>query len=147
MPAFDPLAARPAALGWRVLALLYDAFPVFALWLATSAVALLLRGNQPLAPLSAGQWALFAACWGVAGLYFVESWFRGGQTLGMRPWRLHVRARDGSRATRAALWARYALATVSLAAFGLGLLWSLVERERRTWHDLGSGTRLLRQPR
>jgi uncharacterized RDD family membrane protein YckC len=33
---------------------------------------------------------------------------------------------------------------VSLAAAGLGFLWSLVDAERRTWHDLASGTVLVR---
>ena len=137
----------PAALGWRLLALLYDALPVLALWLASSAVVLTLRDNEPLAPLSLGQWGLFGLCWFVSGLYFVWSWRRGGQTLGMRPWRLRVLAREGGTASVSVLWLRYALATLSLAAGGLGFLWSVIERERRTWHDLGSGTVLLRFPK
>jgi uncharacterized RDD family membrane protein YckC len=143
----EPSAARPAALGWRLLAIVYDAFPVLALWLATSAVAMLAHGNQPLAPLSPGQWLLFGSCWGVTGLYFVESWRRGGQTLGMRPWRLRVLTPGGVLASRRALWTRYALATLSWAILGLGFCWSLFERERRSWHDLGSRTVLLRQPK
>lgn len=127
--------------------MLYDSFPVVALWLATSALVLALRGNQPLAPLSAGQFGLFALCWTISGVYFVWSWSRGGQTLGMRPWRLRVVAANGTPASWRALSLRYLIASVSLIVAGLGFWWSLFERERRTWHDLGSGTRLLRQPR
>jgi uncharacterized RDD family membrane protein YckC len=134
-------------LGWRLLAMLYDAFAVVAIWLATSAAALTLRGNVPLAPLSAGQWALFAACWCMAGVYFVASWRRGGQTLGMRPWRLRIQAHDGGAPSWRALWTRYAIATLSLLVGGVGFLWSLFERERRSWHDLASGTVLLRLPK
>lgn len=145
--AADSVKGIPATLPWRLLAIAYDLLPVIALWMAVSAIVLLLRGNQPLAPFSSGQWMLWFGCWWVAGGYAVLSWRRGGQTLGMRPWRLTVCAADGGRARIAALWLRYAVAGVSLAVFGLGFLWSLFERERRTWHDLASGTVMLRLPK
>lgn len=140
-------SALPAALPWRLLAAVYDALPVLALWMLSSALVLVLHGNRPFAPWSAGQVALWTLCWFVTGLYAVLSWRRGGQTLGMRPWRLRVVDASGHVATTKALWLRYAVATVSLAAAGLGFLWSLVDRERRTWHDIASGTRLVRTPK
>lgn len=143
-----PPIARPAHLGWRLLALVYDAMPNIAIWFAVSGVALaVVPGHAPFAPWSPGQFALWALCWGVSGLYAVVSWKGIGQTLGMRPWRLKVLGRDGRNAGARALWIRYAVATLSLAAAGLGFAWSLVDRERRTWHDLASGTVLVRLPR
>lgn len=140
-----PSPARPAHLGWRLFALVYDALPNIALWFAISALVLALKpGHLPFAPWSAGQWLLWGLCWGVSGAYAVHSWRRSGQTLGMRPWRLKVTRADGRTADARALLLRYAVATLSLAAFGLGFLWSLFERERRTWHDLASGTVLVR---
>jgi uncharacterized RDD family membrane protein YckC len=140
-------SASPATLPWRLLAAVYDALPVLALWMLASAIALVLHGNRPFAPWSAGQLALWTLCWLITGLYAVLSWRRGGQTLGMRPWRLRVVADEGGPASLRALWLRYAVATLSLALGGLGFLWSLFERERRTWHDLASGTRLVREAR
>lgn len=137
-------AARPAFLGWRLLAMVYDALPVLALWFVVSVLSLALRGGQPIAPWTAAFWLQDLVLWGVTGLYAVESWRRGGQTLGMRPWRLKVVADDGTQANRAQLWKRYAAATLSLAAAGLGFLWSLIDAESRTWHDRLSGTRLVR---
>ena len=136
--------ARPAHLGWRLLALVYDFFPVLAIWLLVSGTFLLLRGGRGVAPDSPAAWLEFAALWAVTGLYAVVSWRRGGQTLGMRPWRLRVVAADGTAPTVRVLWLRYAIATLSTAAFGLGLLWSLVDRERRTWHDLATRTLFVR---
>jgi uncharacterized RDD family membrane protein YckC len=140
-------ASAPAALPWRLLAAIYDALPVLALWLLVSAIALVLHGNRPFEPFSAGQMLLWLSCWVVTGLYAVLSWRRGGQTLGMRPWRLRVLDDRGGIASPRALWLRYAIATLSLAAGGAGFLWSLVDRERRTWHDIASRTRLLRDIR
>lgn len=146
MPDATPAPARPAHLGWRLLAMVYDAMPVIALWFAVSALVLAIRpGHAPFAPWSPGQLLLWALCWGVSGAYAVVSWRRAG-TLGMRPWRLRVTDTEGHPAGTRALCVRYAVATLSLAAFGLGFLWSLFDRERRTWHDLASGTRLLRLP-
>jgi len=137
------VAAEPATLALRLVAMVYDAIPLLPILLLVSTLALLLNGGEPVtAP--AARLGLLAATWLAIGAYFVVSWRRGGATMGMRPWRLQVRDRDGRIATTSALWARYALATVSLGAAGLGFLWSLFDGDRRTWHDLGSGTVLLR---
>jgi uncharacterized RDD family membrane protein YckC len=147
MPDIEPAAgARPAALGWRLLAMTYDALPLVPVAMLVSAATLALNGGKPVTdPVAYG--AMLLVLWLVAGAYFVLSWRRGGQTMGMRPWRLRVVDAGGARASAVALWTRYAVATLSLACAGLGFAWSLVDRERRTWHDLASRTRLVRVPK
>jgi uncharacterized RDD family membrane protein YckC len=141
------VTAVPAALGWRLLAMVYDLLPVLAIWFAVAALVLLLRGGLPVAPGSVGAW-LELALMLIAGFgYFGLSWRRGGQTLGMRAWRLRVLRADGSAPGWRALMLRYLVAGASLAAGGLGFLWSLVDRQRRSWHDLASGTVLVRLPK
>ena len=136
-----------ALIGWRLLALVYDALPVLALWLAVAALATLgfhLAGHatrETIAPFSAWQWATWAACWLVTGLYATLSWGRGGQTLGLRPWRLRVVAALGGPPPP---WVRYAVGSASVLAGGLGLWWAWLDRDRLTWHDRASRTRLVR---
>jgi uncharacterized RDD family membrane protein YckC len=137
-------AAAPAHLGWRLFALAYDFFPLLALWFITSLAVYLLRGNVPVRPGSLAAYAEFVLLWLLTGAYAVISWRRGGQTIGMRPWRLKVVAADGQPASWRALCLRYAVATISMLAFGLGMLWCLVDRDRRGWHDLAAGTRFVR---
>ncbi|MCD9007858.1 RDD family protein [Luteimonas sp. XNQY3] len=149
-PATPPAPPRPW-IGWRLLAMLYDLWPVLALWFATALPFVLIDAfvagdvHHNIGPFSSMQWLLWAVCWGVAGLYAVISWRNGGQTLGMRPWRLRVRAFDGGRASTRALWVRFGVATLSLLAGGLGFWWAWVDRERLTWHDRASGTRVVRE--
>lgn len=146
MPEPSP-AAVPAALHWRVLAALYDLFPALALWFVTAALVLLLRGGAPVAPDSAAAWLLLGSMSAVGFVYYGISWRRGGQTLGMRAWRLRLVGASGEAPPWSALLLRYLVAGLSLAAFGLGFLWSLWDPQRRSWHDLASDTRLLRLPR
>lgn len=146
----ETTSARRALVGWRLLALVYDFFPALALWMLASAAftaAYYAAGHgarENIAPLSPLQWLLWLVCWVLAGAYAVESWWRGGQTLGMRPWRLRVVTIDGARPSRRALWLRYAVGGVSLLAGGMGFWWAWFDRERLAWHDRLSGTRLLR---
>lgn len=146
-----PAANQPtknAALGWRCLALFYDLWPALALCLLLSAVILALRpDHQAFAPWSYGQLITYFFCWLLIGAYTVLSWWRGGQTLGMRPWRLVVLAADGSPANLRALCLRYCLSTLSLAMFFVGFLWSLIDKQDRALHDIGSRTMLLRKAR
>jgi uncharacterized RDD family membrane protein YckC len=148
-------APRPRALvGWRLLALFYDLWPVAALWMLTSVpftVGYTVLGHhaarENIAPFSGLQWLLWLACWGITGLYATLSWRRGGQTLGMRPWRLKLVAADGGMPTWKALWLRYAVGLLALLPAGLGFCWAWVDRDRLAWHDRASGTRLLRLPK
>ncbi|HEY0334169.1 MAG TPA: RDD family protein [Stenotrophomonas sp.] len=137
---------------WRWLAMFYDFWPVLALWMVVSTIFTVgyqLAGHadrQNIAPFSALQWLLWACCWVVAGIYATTSWRRGGQTLGMRPWRLHLQTVEGGPLGYAALWRRYCVGTLSLLLGGAGFWWAWVDRDRLTWHDRASGTRLVRLP-
>ena len=83
--------------------------------------------------------------WVVTGAYAVVSWRRGGQTLGMRPWRLRVVAADGGPPQVRALLLRYLIGGMSLLLAGLGFWWAWLDRGCLTWHDRMSGTRMVRE--
>jgi len=134
----------------RGLALFYDVWPMLAVWMLLSLlfnIAFTVSGHgereilQTASPLGVMLWL---SCWAVSGLYAVYSWSHGGQTLGMRPWRLRVIGTADAAPTRRALWIRYAVGTASLLLGGLGFWWAWIDREKRTWHDRASGTRVVR---
>ena len=142
---------KRALVGWRLLALVYDALPVLALWLLVSAaftVGFTFLGHhdphQNIRPFSLLAWLLWIACWLVTAGYALASWGKGGQTLGMRPWRLRVVDAAGDRPSRRALWLRFLVGHASLLLAGLGFWWAWIDRDRLAWHDRASGTRMLR---
>jgi uncharacterized RDD family membrane protein YckC len=135
-----------APLWRRLAACVYDLLPLLALWFATDALAMLLSGGRLAEPHPPWQQRLplQLALLAVTAAYFTLSWTRGGQTLGARAWRLRVARADGMRITPVNALVRFAIGWLSLLALGLGFLWALIDARGRTWHDIASGTRLVR---
>jgi uncharacterized RDD family membrane protein YckC len=136
--------SQPAALWRRLAAAAYDLFLVLALLMVLTGLVILARAGAAIDPGSVWFQTLLAAAW---WLYFAWSWTHGGQTVGMRAWRLILRseAPDGRISWRQASL-RFAAAGLSALPAGLGFLWAIVDRDRRCWHDRWSGTRLLHRP-
>ena len=74
--------------------------------------------------------------------FYCFFWRNGGQTLGMKAWRVRLRNRDGGDISPTAALLRCAAAVVSLLPAGLGYWWCLIDREKLYWHDRISGTEL-----
>jgi uncharacterized RDD family membrane protein YckC len=106
-----------------------------------SALFLLLNGGRTIEHSPLLQWLDFIASWALIGAYFVVSWKRGGQTMGMRPWRLRVVAADGRPARAGALWLRFGVACLTPV---VGMAWALFQRDRRALYDLAAGTTFVR---
>jgi uncharacterized RDD family membrane protein YckC len=130
-----------APLARRLAALLYDALLVIALLFVFTLLLVVARGGRALTPV---------AVWYEAGLVAFAfcglSWTRGGQTVGMKTWRIRVVAINASRLDWRRSTLRFFASWLSLLPLGLGYWWALVDRERCCWHDRLSRTRVLRVP-
>jgi uncharacterized RDD family membrane protein YckC len=135
-------AAAPSFLR-RMAALLYDALLLAAILFVAAALAtfvIQLGMGVEFDPTNLFyRLYLLAVSFG----FFAWFWIRGGQTLGMRAWRLKVLRNDGQPLTLRDALLRYLAAMLSWAACGLGFLWILVDKENLAWHDRLSGTRLV----
>jgi len=76
--------------------------------------------------------------------YLTWCWHQGGMTIGMRAWRVRIEDESGNRPGWGKSAIRFLLSLVSAAAAGTGFLWALGNAGKRTWHDILSGTRLVR---
>ncbi|WP_334156812.1 RDD family protein [Oryzomicrobium sp.] len=79
-------------------------------------------------------------------LYFLWFWLHGGQTLAMKTWRLRLEDARGRPVTPFQGMIRYLVAWPS-TLLGVGLLWSLFDRDRQFLHDRLAGTRIVALPR
>lgn len=144
-PATEAPAPLPAAgLLRRLAALFYDLLLLTATLFIATALLLTATGGEAIA---AGNPLFRAFVFLLCYLYFAVFWLRGGQTLGMKTWRLRLVRADGLPLRVPDTMMRFAVGLLSAALAGLGFLWALVDRDRRTWHDRAAGTRLVRLPK
>lgn len=84
--------ATPAPLSKRLLAIFYDSFLLIAVLFLAMAVMLLFSGGHQF---EAGNPFLTLYLLLVSYVFFGWFWTHGGQTLGMRAWKLRIQQADG----------------------------------------------------
>ena len=130
-----------APLWRRVFAFFYDLLALIGLWVFIGLIAVGINGG-----LAVVGWPrmllLYPVLWLATGAYFVLSWRYGGQTLGMRPWRLVVRRANGGGLNHGHAWLRYACGWLSALPAGAGMLVCLFDAEKRALHDRWVKTRV-----
>ena len=79
--------------------------------------------------------------------FFAKFWTHSGQTLGMQVWGVRVQNADGSRISLWQALLRFVVSIASWLCVGLGFVWSLFDKHKRSWHDIYSDTQLVRIPK
>ena len=121
--------------------MVYDALLLFSILFFATLILLPATGGEALsADNHLYHLYLFICCF----FYFGWQWVRGGQTLGMKAWRIRVTDFNGLALTWKLAAIRFVLAVVSWLTFGAGFLWTYFDRDALTFHDRFSGTRLIR---
>lgn len=134
---------EPCSLMRRVASMVYDfillACILFIAWLPIPLISNLLN---PTVDQVIRSIYLLMVCF----FYFALPWCRGGQTLGMRSW--HIRLiNDKNPECSISLkqaWFRFLGSILSWVALGVGFLAVSFHPQKLAWHDLMSGTRIIR---
>jgi uncharacterized RDD family membrane protein YckC len=134
---------EPAPIWRRVAAFCYDSLLLTAIAVCFTLAVLAVRLGVAVPP---GSWWFPLCLLAIAAAFFCTFWARGGQTLGMRAWRIRVVRDDGSLLSYAQALARFGAGLVALVPAGLGLWWGLLDAAKRGWHDRWTGTRVVRVP-
>lgn len=137
------LSPYPAGLPRRLAAALYDLFLLVGLWLMAGLA--LLPFNHGHAVDGSNLWVRLYFLF-VPYLFFSWFWRNGGQTLGMKAWRLRLRSADGAPVTWEQTIRRYLTAWVSWLSV-VGMLWCLFDSQRRSLQDIASATEVIVEPR
>jgi len=129
----------------RLGAIIYDGLLIVALMFLVTVPFVAVRGGEPV---EVGDNTYYrVALVIVIYAFFVGYWTRSGRTLGMQSWGLQLETMDGGRPTLATASVRFIAAIISWLPCGLGFLWQLWDKDRLTWHDRISGTRLVYYPK
>ncbi len=123
--------------------MLYDTLIVLALLMLATAIALPLnKGDAFDAGNVLFKLYLTFVCIG----FFLLFWRKGGQTLGMRAWKIQLVNDQHAVPSYSQLFIRLLAAVPSLALLGFGLFWSLFDQDKLALYDRVSGTRVVLKP-
>lgn len=131
-------------LGRRLMAMLYDSLLLFSVWFIASIPVIILATKAGWQNLPGFRLFLQLYLLLVAFLFFAWFWTHGGQTLGMRAWKLRLVTSENQAPGWRLCLLRYVTSIISWACLGLGFLWVLFDKDKLAWHDRLSGTRLIR---
>lgn len=131
-----------ASLTRRIAAIIYDLLLLTGVLFATSAIAVAVNKGM------AVTHPLYYACLIlITFVFYGWFWTHGGQTLGLRTWRLKVMRIDGKKLSWQDAAMRFAASFVAYLPAAAGLLWQLFDRDKLALNDRLSSTRVVKIPK
>lgn len=131
---------KNASLTKRFATFLYELLSLIAIWLLCTYIFMVVLGEVDTRQ---ERLLLQLFLWAVAGIYFIVCWVKTGQTLAMQAWKVKLLNADNHCLNVRWALLRYVLATISLACFGAGYLWALLDKNQLFLHDRLLRTRLV----
>ena len=124
----------------RLTITIYDAIFLFFILFILSVPLVIFLNIDTTSPLH----TLYLAClYLITFLYYPVMWKLYGQTPAMKLWKTTITNKNAEPITWKQATIRYLVALLSWAIAGLGFIWMFFRKDRATWHDLASGTRLI----
>ena len=125
----------------RLMVMIYDGMIMLGLLMLAADVALPFGQTEKMAFRDIGFtfWLLL-----VCFLYLAACWRHGGMTVGMRAWHVRIVSQEGENISWFACLLRFLTGLLYVGALGLGVFWALLDKNNRGWHDLASGTLLIK---
>lgn len=140
----DLAEMKSASLIKRFATFLYESLTLIAIWLLCTLIFIALLGDVDAAY---ERLLLQFLLWAAAGIYFVVCWVKTGQTLAMQAWKIKLLNAENEHLNVRWALVRYVLATISLACFGAGYLWAILDKDQLFLHDRLLRTRLVQLAR
>lgn len=129
---------------FRVLtAIVYDSLLLVAVFFFATAILLPFNGGKAI-----DSQQIFYPCYLLAVAFCFYGWFwtHGGQTLGLRAWKIRVLSVKHEPISWMQAFIRFIISIFSVCMLGLGFLWILVDKHQRSWHDMASKTGIFIEP-
>ena len=124
----------------RLAAQIYDFLLLIAILFFSTALLLPFTSGEAVSDQQTLIYRIYLAV--ISFFFYGWFWTHGGQTLGMRAWKIKVLTLDQKNINWTQAVVRFLTAMISLGFFGLGFLWILFDKNRRSWHDHLSKTAL-----
>ena len=135
----NKITIRPIGLMRRMMIMFYDTMLLVAVLFFASipvAVAFQITPEHSLYPL------YIIYIYLVGFVFFGWCWTHGGQTLGLKTWKIRLIADSGEKISWRAALLRYLGSMLCWLSCGIGFIWCYTNKERLAWNDIISKTRL-----
>ena len=139
----NEVSSSPCSLLRRLAAIVYDSVLMFCVvFIAWQPVPLI----SDMLPETIDRGLKLGYLLTICFLYFAWSWTHGGQTLGMRAWKIKLQSlpcKSNRSISWRTAWLRFIGAMASWLAIGIGFFWSVFHHDKLAWHDIFSNSHLV----
>jgi len=130
---------KPPGIIKRLAVIIYDLLLLIAVLFLATLILLPFQESHLFQP-NSWQYSVYLLL--VSFLFYGWFWTKSGQTLGLLAWKLRVADNNGQNISWQQALIRFTTAILSWGIFGLGILWVLFNKDRLTWYDIASKSRL-----
>lgn len=124
----------------QLMVMLYDLLLLLSALLLATVIPVVINGGQAIGSNN----PLFLFYLLMVSLFFYGwFWTHGGQTLGMRAWKVYLVSQQQREVTWKQAGLRFAAALVSWLCLGLGFWWQWLGKNKQSWPDMFSQTQLI----
>ncbi|MFW5425655.1 MAG: RDD family protein [Methylophagaceae bacterium] len=125
---------------FRMLAVMfYDAMVLLSILFLASLIAVIINDGKAI---SQGNLFFIAYLFAVSWLFYVWFWTHGGQTIGMRAWKVYLLSEEQNTISWRQSTLRFVAAFLSWIPLGVGFWWQYLGDNNKSWADKLSATYL-----
>jgi uncharacterized RDD family membrane protein YckC len=117
----------------------YDSIVLLSILFLASLIAVILNDGKAI---SQGNLFFIAYLFIVSWLFYAWFWTHGGQTIGMRAWKVYLLSEKQNIISWRQATIRFAAAFLSWIPLGLGFWWPYLRNNNTNWRDKLSATHL-----
>ena len=123
----------------HLIVVVYDLLLLLSSLLLATLVIVALNGGEAIGQ---GNPFFIAYLFLVSFAFYGWFWTHGGQTLGMRSWRVFLVSYSNSPITWQQAFLRFSVSLIACLPLGLGIWWQYLGKDNISWPDSLSGTYL-----
>ncbi|SFK72347.1 RDD family protein [Methylophaga sulfidovorans] len=124
----------------QLMAMVYDFLLLLSALLFAAIIPVALNGGEAITP---GNVFFLLYLLLVSFLFYAWFWTHGGQTLGMRAWKLKLESNTAQVVTWKQAAIRFIVGLVSWLCLGLGFWWQWLSKNKQSWYNQMAKTHLI----
>jgi uncharacterized RDD family membrane protein YckC len=123
----------------HLVIMLYDILLLLSVLLLATLIAVAFNGGEAFGDRNP---FFILYLFSVSGFFYCWFWTHGGQTLGMRAWKVHLIGQQQHDITWKQAITRFLVALISWLPLAMGYWWQWLGKDKQSWLDQFSNTRL-----